>query len=210
MSESDEEVPGPAAAAGKPAKNVNLFFGSRGELTEVVKKDDASTAYIIFQNDRLHAQVDRMQRRIKDLERDLNRAVDDSDRAERSRTCLRGMLHNEIEKGRIVTDINDRLRDHREATSGLLQQMGVVAVAHAAVALGVHALAWAWPDDSLASFSVAVHLGNAAVFGWMCHCASTRAKADSTAAEVALAELGEQMASAARGTEHLHDIVDEL
>lgn len=219
MSGSDEEaatspMAAAAAAAAKAdagrAKNVNLFFGTRSELADVAKKDDASTAYIIFQNDRLHSNVDRLQKRIKDAERDLHRATDDSDRAERSRTCLRGMLHNEIEKGRISRDVNAMLQEHNLYLGEVTKKTGTMSVVHASVALGVHALAWLWPDGSLDSLALAVHLGNAAVFGWMYCCARSQTASRTLADRSALAEMEKQLASASRGTDHLHDIVDEL
>eukprot|EP00873_Tetraselmis_striata_P043938 jgi/Tetstr1/464202/TSEL_009007.t1 len=207
MSDQNESPRSPSRS-----KNVNLFFGTRGELKEVAKKDDASTAYIIFQNDRLHAHMNRMERRAKEAERHLARASDDTERAERTLTCLRGMLHNEIEKGRMLTEINSVMRRHRDAMSRTLETMGFAAATHAALTFGAHSLAWAANPDtsSLDSLTFAFHLGSAAVFGWVWYRSRADAGAGCRSAGRVLSELNDQLAEATRGTEHLHEIVDEL
>ena len=188
------------------SKNVNLFFGTKTELADVAKREDASTSYIILQNDRLHSQADRLQRRIRDLERERDRASDDSDRAERSRTCLRGMLHNEVEKSEILGDMVAQLsRDlsgHKAASARLCGN----AMVHAAVSMLVHAVGcWVSGSDHLVGrLMLSVHVGNAAVFGWLC------SRPPAPSADGRVSELRDKLADAERGTAHLHGIIDEL
>lgn len=194
------------------AKNVNLFFGTKNELTDVAKKDDASTSYIIFQNDRLHSQTERFQKKIRDLEKERDRAVEDSDRAERSRNCLRGMLHNEIEKSKILGDIVE------QQNKGLLGQEMTQArligntMIHAVISLSVHTIGW-WTsghEDVINRLMLSVHVGNFVTFGWLAYRSNFDRNKGNESASQTLRELRNKLADAERGTAHLHDIVDEM
>eukprot|EP00873_Tetraselmis_striata_P033872 jgi/Tetstr1/454136/TSEL_041055.t1 len=216
-SESDEEAPRErtmtektAGAAGRE-KSVNLFFGTKTELEEAIRKDDGCTAYIILQNDRLHTQAERQQRRIREVEQQRERIAEEAERAERSKTCLRGMLHNQIEKAQILSEITAELaRSRARANANAGKLLSQVAV-QAALALGAHtATWWAGGGGPAALALIAGHIGSVAAFGMLCAHAARRAASAEQGTDAALAELHLRLAAAEKGTDHLHDIVDEM
>lgn len=182
--------------------NVNMFFGSRRELNDVSKKDDATTAYIILQNDRLHAQAERTMKRVKDLERDLAAARADADRAERSKTCILGVVHNEVEKSRIMSDILREMDGSARSVSQLL----ATAAAHAAAAAVFHAAGCCLsPTISTAGQSLlAAHACSAAYLAW------TYRKRGASETSRVVRELKGELDRAQRGTDRIHDILDEM
>ena len=202
--------PGSSDEAGR-AKHVNLYFGTKAELADVSRKDDASTAYIIFQNDRLHSQADRLQKRLRDAERERDRSADDADRSERSRTCLRGMLHNEVERSSVLREMLGLAESAAAARAADGARVAGAAAVHAAFGLALHALGWwlagASPCGAWPRLALSVHVGNAAVFGWTVYGRSAARRGEDGPE---MRELRRRLAEAERGTSHLHEIVDEM
>lgn len=198
--------PGPVArvtmATEERRKEVNLYFGSQQELGEVLKKDDASLSYILLQNDRLHAKVERLERKVRDVERDRDGAVGDGERAERSRVCLRGMLHNEIEKSSLYEELVAELRGASESVAMSHEYLKARMTGAVAAGFLLHCLASAFERAHLPV--LAMHLGNATFAVWMLYCGWDARPSDAPGR--LLARIGE----ANRATEHLHGIVDEL
>lgn len=198
------------ADAGDPrAKNVHLYFGSKSELAEISKKDDASTSYVIFQNDRLHSHVERLQRRVKELERERDKAVEDADRAEMSKTCIKGMLHNEIQRSQLLGDVVLNLEARGERLSSFRSAYSASSAAHAAVALLAHLLGL-WASGVLARAVFSAHFLHSVAYAWFCFGSPSRGSEEASASEAALLHLRAKLASVERGTEHLHNIVDEM
>lgn len=173
-----------------------MFFGSRRELGEISKKDDAATAYIILQNDRLHSQVERATKRIKDLDRELASARADAERAERSKTCILGVVHNEVEKSRIMSDIVTAMDGSVQSVSHIFR----VAAVHASASVLFHAAGCLLSPTIAAQSILAAHICSLAVFAW--------AYRNMSAPDVR--DLRCELEKAQRGTDHIHDILDEM
>lgn len=90
-------------AAATQDERINFFFGR--DVAEVVKKDDATTQYMILQNDALHSQLEQARKAAARISKERDAASADLDSAERSKVCLRGVLHNEVEKNKARSDI---------------------------------------------------------------------------------------------------------
>lgn len=97
----------PVAGPVPPGAPVNLFFGTAADMEELKAKDNSSEAYLILQNNQMFAENARLRTRIERLRTEKETVVADHDNVERSRTCLKGLLHNEIEINQIHKSIRD-------------------------------------------------------------------------------------------------------
>lgn len=79
------------------ASPIKMYFTTNELNKEVLPKDNSSTAYIILQNNKLHAHVKHLEKQINMLEHEKNTAEDEVDSLTKSRTCLQGYMKNELE-----------------------------------------------------------------------------------------------------------------
>lgn len=180
-------------------ENVNLFFGNRKELNDVVKRDDATTAYIIMQNDSMHSQIEKLKRSVERVSKERDNAVDDFERNERSKVCIRGMLHNELEKSKMLEEmvdvyesvVNTRAsRNWRNAAGACVMVFTGAVSSFVTVSHGY----------CFAGVSAAVLGGIASLSMWL----------DAGPPIPDVSSLKEGLQKAQKGNEHLHNIVDEL
>ena len=76
---------------------VKMYFTTNELKKDVLPKDNSSTAYIIMQNNKLHACVKDLERQLSECENDKRTAEDEVDSLTKSRTCLQGYMKNELE-----------------------------------------------------------------------------------------------------------------
>lgn len=201
-----------AAAAEKKRSDINLFFGK--EVQDVAKKSgDTTTEYIILQNDSLHASLEKAKRSMDRLIKERDASAGDLDAMEKSRVCLRGMLHNEIEKGTlcetIVAEAEKMLRKTDENKLKIVGRastgMFLCLVTAIAGTVSAHVQGpWSHATNAL---NAIVSLG---VLGVICRL-SLDAKRDAFPEyEIRVCDTKAQLRQAEKGTEHLHAIIDEL
>lgn len=80
-------------------KNIPLkmYFTTNEIKKDILNKENASTEYIILQNNRLHMYVKTLENSLNDLETEKNNANDEVDSLTKTRTCLQGYMKNEVE-----------------------------------------------------------------------------------------------------------------
>jgi hypothetical protein len=80
-------------------KNIPLkmYFTTNEIKKNILNKENASTEYIILQNNRLHMYVKTLENSLNDLETEKNNANDEVDSLTKTRTCLQGYMKNEVE-----------------------------------------------------------------------------------------------------------------
>jgi hypothetical protein len=188
------------------------FFGTRAEL-EDISRGHGSTAYVVLQNDRLHGTVDRLHRRVREAERERDRAVSEAGIAERARVCLRGIMHNEIEKAQAGIRLSQTLRAARDHAAGVARFTGV----SSAIGLAMHAMTTCILACTMQSSPVCKHVpdwhAEAAIVLLATHVAWTVWSAWRAVIETAppdTSSLDSRISAAMVGTEHLHELVDEM
>ena len=77
---------------------VKMFF-STSDIKENVlnKKDDASIAYIIMQNNQLHTNCDHLKEELMEIKFQKQELEEEVDSLSKTRTCLQGYVKNELE-----------------------------------------------------------------------------------------------------------------
>eukprot|EP00873_Tetraselmis_striata_P026915 jgi/Tetstr1/447179/TSEL_034616.t1 len=96
----DDPPEPPESKAPKAPKEhpVNLFFGTAADMADLAAdKDTGSQAYVILQNNQLFADNAKLRARVDKLRADKEILATDFDHLEKTKTCLRGLLHNEVE-----------------------------------------------------------------------------------------------------------------
>ncbi|AUF82731.1 hypothetical protein TetV_649 [Tetraselmis virus 1] len=194
----------------KGSKNINLFFGK--EVDKITKSEtNSTTSYIILQNDSLHAQLERMKRSCERASKEKDELVSDLESSEKTKTCLRGMLHNEVEKieayVRIVEKAEKCIKVSDEKsiyyTNGVSIGMIVCSlVILVSTALGNQGMAMA--ATTLNSCVVSTMLMFSFKLIRMSRYPIHPAYLNQTEEDKAYIRKAE------RGTEHLHSIVDEI
>lgn len=76
---------------------VKMFFSQSKIKSDVIPKQDTSTAYIIFQNNELHTKLDSLKQELVELNAEKEEQEQEIDSLTRSRTCLQGYVKNEYE-----------------------------------------------------------------------------------------------------------------
>lgn len=84
---------------------VNLYFGSTDDMNDLKSKDNASQAYLIMQNNQLYYENSKLRLRIEKMKVEAETLSTDIESMDKTKTCLKGLLHNEIEINRIRDDI---------------------------------------------------------------------------------------------------------
>ncbi len=97
---------------GSNSQPVHLFFKQDDLNNNVLNKDDASTAYIIFQNNTLQSKYTTLLRDHENIKNERDVLEDDNDRLQKSKTCLQGYVKNEYIRAGCYKGL---LRVHKEA-----------------------------------------------------------------------------------------------
>ena len=84
---------------------VNFYFGTSNDMEEIKNKDNSSQAYLILQNNQLFAENSKLRTKIERMRSEKETLNADSDNMERTKTCLKGLLHNEVEINHIQKEI---------------------------------------------------------------------------------------------------------
>lgn len=84
---------------------VNLYFGSAEEMSVIKGKDNASQAYLILQNNQLFSENAKLRSKVERVKSEKEVIGTDCDNMERTKTCLKGLLHNEVEINEIQREI---------------------------------------------------------------------------------------------------------
>lgn len=82
----------------------NFYFGGldkTGLIPPTENTDKSSTAYIIFQNDRLHARVKELEDQVHELTAEKEELENDNESLETSKTSLKGYVSNQAEYNRL-------------------------------------------------------------------------------------------------------------
>lgn len=80
-------------------------------LRDIARKDNAPTEYIIFQNDALHAECTRIRAIAQKFRGARDALQGEVDSLESGRTCMRGLLHNEVEHGKTLASLATAYED---------------------------------------------------------------------------------------------------
>lgn len=182
---------------------VNFYFGSAEDMAEVKKKDNSSQEYLILQNNQLFSENAKLRSRVERVKSEKEVLNADYDNMERTKTCLKGLLHNEVE----INEIQKEIRT--------IQAKDLVAMRRTALGFAVEIIA------ALACLAGTVALDMASKpehekILWMvqtCLCAGTAASALVFAASVDstnVAPLEESLKDAQKASSNLHCIIDEI
>lgn len=76
---------------------VKMYFTTNEIKKDILTKDNSTTEYIILQNNKLHAYVKDLERKLNECETEKKEAEDEVDSLTKSRTCLQGYMKNELE-----------------------------------------------------------------------------------------------------------------
>lgn len=175
------------------------YFANQGMIKDIGGRDGGEISYIILQNDALHSRLDRMERRLREAERERDRAVEDCDRRDRVNTCLRGLVHNEIEATAAARDLASLL----DARCRWVYRSVSAAAAGVSVACysvyAAHALLGLIDDSSAWGMVAAVHAAGLAAASSAVMIQDRRV----TAARSALAQ-------ATHASSTVHSLVDEI
>jgi hypothetical protein len=183
--------------------------------------EDPTISYIVLQNDSLHSQLERAKRSIERASRERDLAVKDLDSAERTKVCLKGVLHNEAEKaeirGKLVDAAVEHLRAHGDSSARASRDgwiAGAVSVSTGAV-LAAGLAAWnvieAEGAPATAGAAAAAVAGAALAAYWALK--PDPAPGDPVVAydsDPRVVSLKDELARSLRGSSHIHEIIDEL
>ena len=78
--------------------DVKLYFAANKRELEETVKVDGMQGYVMLQNDRLHADNAALRDKLAAMNRKLSDSVFELTAVERSRNCLRGIVHNKLEE----------------------------------------------------------------------------------------------------------------
>ena len=182
---------------------VNFYFGSAEDMVEIKNKDNSSQEYLILQNNQLFAENAKLRNKIDRIKSEKELVSTDRDNMERTKTCLKGLLHNEVE-------INDIQKEIRRAHSDDLVNMRRAALGFATeVVAAMACLAGSVVLDVVYKPQHEKILW----LGQMCLCAGTAASALMFAARVETTDvtaLQESLKDAQKASNNLHCIIDEI
>jgi hypothetical protein len=219
MKTRGSHAPNQDGNAQKASPVVNLNFSR--SVDELEGLADAGQ-YVVLQNERLHAENAQLRDAKAALERSLANRTSENEGIERSRICMRGLVHNKIEEATscdlLCQEYERRMRGARGAHAVFLAPMIVVMVwvfLAASAALRTHwtpdeqwcrcaaaGTAAAWADATrllvLAVWALAFQRGLLVM----------RHKLDADAPE--LVRIRAEVRRAQRANRMLHELVDEV
>jgi len=181
---------------------VNFYFGSAEDMSEIKNKDNSSQEYLILQNNQLFSENAKLRTRVERVKSEKEVLSTDCDNMERSKTCLKGLLHNEVEINEIQKEIRTiQAKDLLEVRRTALG-FAVEIIAALACLTGTVALDMAYPEHEKILWMVQT-----------CLCAGTAASALVFATSIDatnIAPLEENLKDAQKASNNLHCIIDEI
>lgn len=189
---------------GSPKEHaVNLFFGSSSEMDDINKKDNPSEAFIILQNNRLHSENSKLQTKLDKTLREKDILSQDVDSMDRSRVCLRGLLHNEIEinklRGELCNIYKSDLDHNVKAIKSNVYETSISLTLIASLAVSQHLTPL---GDCLPMTIVQACLLLGTLLSSIIMCMSLK----TTDAN----HIVQAVESAEKGSDNLHSVIDEL
>lgn len=168
------------------------YFATQQELADVSKTDGAG-GYVILQNDALHSRVERLERRVREAERERDRASAEADRRDRSATCMKGLLHNQVEEAACARRLCDALDAGGRGALRAMASASMVSFVAAAILA-----APPFPAARAAAVAMQACATTATVFIWL--------RGEPTA----VAERRAELSATGRASAGLHELIDEL
>lgn len=182
---------------------VNFYFGSAEDMSEIKSKDNSSQEYLILQNNQLFSENAKLRNRVERVKSEKEVLGTDCDNMERAKTCLKGLLHNEVEINDIQKEIRTIQANDLAAMRRTALGFAVEIIAAVACLAGTVALDMAYKNDHEKILWMVQ----------MCLCAGTAASALVFAASVDstnIAPLEESLKDAQKASNNLHCIIDEI
>ena len=182
---------------------VNFYFGSAEDMSEIKNKDNSSQEYLILQNNQLFSENAKLRNRVERVKSEKEVLGSDCDNMERTKTCLKGLLHNEVE----INDLQKEIRN--------IQATDLVAMRRTALGFAVEVIAAVACIAATAGLDMAYNSEHEKIF-WMvqmCLCVGTAASAVIFAASIEstnIAPLEESLKDAQKASNNLHCIIDEI
>jgi len=182
---------------------IHLYFGTSEDMNELKTKDNMSQSYIILQNNQLYYENSKLRMKLDKMKLDAEIFSNDMDSLEKSKTCLKGLLHNEIEINQISEELyeikgNDAKKITKHAYT-LVYEVYAITLA-SMVLFAARDLVDPGLHEMLYFTQVIIIFGNllsACIFSQSFKKTSTK-------------EIEDRLQFAKRGSENLHSIIDEL
>ena len=187
--------------------DVKLYFAANKRELEETVKVDGMQGYVMLQNDRLHADNAALRDKLAAMNRKLSDSVFELTAVERSRNCLRGIVHNKLEESETQQLLCDVYRSKLSAARDAIRVgMTVVAVVAPVTAAAV-ALAWNCAGPWCAVARAASVLAYAAAMGRCIRHTCALAEEES---DPEVCALRTELCKVAKANRMLHDLADNL
>ena len=182
---------------------INLYFGTSEDMNELKSKDNCSQAYVILQNNQLYYENSKLRQKVEEMKIDAENSLSDIDSLEKGKTCLKGLLHNEIE----INQISEEMYKIKENDTKMIIKHAYTLVYEVYAMTIASMLLFAARDivdpglhEMMYFTQIIIMFGN-----MLSACVFTQSfKQTSTK------EIEESLKVARRGSENLHSIIDEL
>jgi hypothetical protein len=182
---------------------INLYFGTSEDMNELKSKDNSSQSYVILQNNQLYYENSKLRQKIEKMKIDAENLSSDIDSLEKGKTCLKGLLHNEIE----INQLSEEIYEIRENDTKMIIKHASTLVYEVYAMTIASMLLFAARDivdpglhEMMYFTQIIIMFGN-----MLSACVFTQSfKQTSTK------EIEDRLKAARRGSENLHSIIDEL
>ena len=182
---------------------INLYFGTSEDMNELKSKDNSSQSYVILQNNQLYYENSKLRQKIEKMKIDAENLSSDIDSLEKGKTCLKGLLHNEIE----INQLSEEIYEIRENDTKMIIKHASTLVYEVYAMTIASMLLFAARDivdpglhEMMYFTQIIIMFGN-----MLSACFFTQSfKQTSTK------EIEDRLKAARRGSENLHSIIDEL
>jgi predicted RNase H-like nuclease (RuvC/YqgF family) len=181
---------------------VNFYFGNSNDMEEIKTKDNSSQAYLILQNNQLFSENAKLRAKIDRMRSEKETLGADCDNMERTKTCLKGLLHNEVE----INDIQKEIRTVYAADMALMRTSAFNFAMEVLFASLVFA-------GSVALKTVSRSHGELILLCQALACAGTSVSALLFASSIEstdVTHLEKDLQNAQKASNNLHGVVDEL
>lgn len=182
---------------------VALYFGNSNDMTEIKSKDNSSQAYLILQNNQLFSENAKLRNKVERVKSEKEVISTDFDNLERAKTCLKGLLHNEVE----INEIQKEILRVNASDISTMKSSGLAFAFEVCIAVSVLA--------GSVALDMFYDLGQREIL-WMsqiCLCLGTCASALVFASKCDssdVARLEDDLKTAQKASSNLHCIIDEL
>lgn len=182
---------------------VNLYFGSPTDMADINTKDNASQAYVILQNNQLFSENAKLRSKVEKLKSDREILMTDYDNMDKSKTCLKGLLHNEVEINGIREQICKVYSDDLKA----IVSRAYYFVGEMLLALAVLTFTVAAGNQFSPEYSDLLYTSQLSLFaGLFVSTVMFVLKLDTTN----LSDLESSLKAASKASDNLHCIIDEI